>query len=207
MEASKTEQYISPPSDADDYSYESLTKKSDLTVIALPMEIPRTADGKVDRKAILARGKLNARKQKNPNNTDTDTYVRIDDIGVDVLIGTKGLQHGLARSDETALVIMKIGDVLKNSIAVNELNSSATRNGERSYVLLGACHDSEKLYAVRSVVSKLENDVTEIDVYRLYAVKGKKTETPTSALGGTGVKEQNALVSSESPVIRIADFL
>ena len=60
---------------------------------------------------------------------------------------------------------------------------------------------------VRSVVSKLENDVTEIDVYQLSAVKGKKTETPTSALGGTGVKEQNALVSSESLDISIADFL
>ena len=44
-------------------------------------------------------------------------------------------------------------------------------------------------------------------MYQLSAVKGKKTETPTSALGGTGVKEQNALVSSESLDISIADFL
>ena len=47
-----------------------------------------------------------------------------------------------------------------------------------SYVLLGACRDSENLYVVRSVVSKLENNATEIDVYKLSAVKGKKTETP-----------------------------
>ena len=63
-----------------------------------------------------------------------------------------------------SFAVMKIGDVLKNSVAVNELNGSATRKTEMSYMLLGACRDSENLYVVRSVVSKLENDVTEIDV-------------------------------------------
>ena len=43
-----------------------------------------------------------------------------------------------------------------------------------SYVLLGACHDNDNLYVVRSVVSKLSNDVTEIDIYHLGDVKGKK---------------------------------
>ena len=37
--------------------------------------------------------------------------------------------------------------------------------------------------------------------------KNKKTETPTSALGGTAVREQRILISSESPVISITDFL
>jgi hypothetical protein len=44
-------------------------------------------------------------------------------------------------------------------------------------------------------------------VYQLSAIKGKKTETPTSALGGTAVTEQSSLISSESPVVSIADFL
>ncbi len=194
--------------DADGYSYDALTKKPDLSVVELPAEIPQTADGKVDKKAILARGKLNARKQKNPNNTDTNTYVRVNDIGLDVLLGTKGLQHGLARSEETALAVMKIGDILRGSVAVNELNGNASRKTDMSYVLLGACHDSDSLYVVRSVVSKLQNDVTEIDVYQLSAIKGKKTETPNSALKrGAAVTEQSSLISSESPVISIADFL
>ena len=194
--------------DTESYSYDTLTKKPDLSVVELPAEIPQTADGKADKKAILARGKLNARKQKNPNNTDTDTYVRVDDIGLDVLLGTKGLQHGLARSEETALAVMKIGDILRGSVAVNELNGNASRKTDMSYVLLGACHDSDSLYVVRSVVSKLQNDVTEIDVYQLSAVKGKKTETPNSALKrGAAVTEQSSLISSESPVISIADFL
>ena len=195
------------PIDGDAYSYDTLTKKSDLSVVNFPTELPMTEKGEVDTNAVVARGRLNARKQKNPNNTDERTYVHVGDIGLDVLLSKKGMVHGIARSRETAFAVMKIGDVLKNSVAVNELNGSAKRKTKMSYVLLGACRDSENLYAVRSVVSKLENDVTEIDVYQLSAVKGKKTETPTSALGGTGVKEQNALVSSESPTISIADFL
>jgi len=76
-----------------------------------------------------------------------------------------------------------------------------------SYVLLGACRDAENLYVVRSVVSKIQNDVTEIDIYQLKAVKGKKIEIPTSALGGTAVTEQSSLIPSESHTISISDFL
>ncbi|MBR2908267.1 MAG: hypothetical protein IKC26_09550 [Clostridia bacterium] len=190
------------------YSYESLTKKNELSVVELPSEIPRTVDGKIDNKAIVAQGKLNARKQNNPKNTGTDTYVRVDDIGLDVLLGTKGLQHGLVRSEETALAVMKIGDILKGSVAVNELNGNGSRKTDMSYVLLGACRDGENLFVVRSVVSKLQNDVTKIDVYQLSAVKGKKTETPNSALKrGAAVTEQGSLISSGSPTVSIADFL
>lgn len=192
----------------DAYSYKTLTSKDDLKVTELPLKVPMTEDGKINRNAIIARGRLNARAQKNPNNTETSTYVRVDDIDKDVLIGTKGLQHGLARSEESALAVMKIGDILRESIAVNELNGHASRKTEMSYVLLGACRDSENLYVVRSVVSKLENDVTEIDVYRLSAVKGKKTETPNSALKrGAAVTEQSSLISSESLKISIAELL
>ncbi len=191
------------------YSYESLTQKPDISVVTLPTEIPMTESGEIDKNTIVARGRLNAKKQKNPNNTETSTYVRVNDIGKDVLLSKNGMIHGIARSQETAFAVMRIGDVLKNSFAVNELNGRTTtkKKTELSYVLLGACRDSENLYAVRSVVSKLQNDVTEIDVYQLGAVKGKKTETPTSALGGAAVTEQSSLISSESPTISIADFL
>ncbi|MBQ9773191.1 MAG: hypothetical protein IJW30_00835, partial [Clostridia bacterium] len=119
------------------YSYEALTKKGNISVIALSSEIPLLEDGRIDNKEVVARGKRNAKKRNNPRNTETDVYVRVDDIGQDVLIGTKGLQHGLVRSEETARVVMKIGDVLKGSIAVNELNGSASRKTDMSYVLLG----------------------------------------------------------------------
>ncbi len=189
------------------YTYDALIAKKDMKVTALPKTVPTTEDGKIDRKAIVALGRMNARSQKNPHNTDTNVYVYVDDIGRDVLLSREGMQHGIARSKETALAVTRIGDVLKSSIAVNELNGSTTRKTEMSYVLLGACRDGENLYVVRSVVSRIENDVTEIDVYRLGAVKSKKTETPTPALGGTAVTEQSSLISSESPAISISDFL
>ena len=189
------------------YTYDALIAKKDMKVTALPKTVPTTEDGKIDRKAIVALGRMNARSQKNPHNTDTSVYVYVDDIGRDVLLSKEGMQHGIARSKESALAVTRIGDVLKGSIAVNELNGSTTRKTEMSYVLLGACRDGENLYVVRSVVSRIENDVTEIDVYRLGAVKSKKTETPTPALGGTAVTEQSSLISSESPAISIPDFL
>ena len=75
-----------------------------------------------------------------------------------------------------------------------------------SYVLLRACKDANNLYVVRSVVSKFLNEITEIDVLQLSAVKDKKIKTPTSALGGTAVTEQSSLISSESSIISISDF-
>ena len=51
-------------------------------------------------------------------------------------------------------------------------------------------------------------DVTEIKIYQLEAVKGKKIENPNSALKrGAAVTEQSSLISSESPIVSIADFL
>ena len=107
------------------------------------------------------------------------------------------MTHGFARSQETAFAVMKSGDVLKNSVAVNELNGSAKRKTEMSYVLLGACRDSENLYVVRSVVSKLENNVTEIDVYQLSAVKGKK-QRPLLPLSAARLLQSKALSSPQS---------
>lgn len=189
------------------YTYNALINKNDLLIITLPTNIPLTLDGKVDKKEIIAQGRLNAKKQNNPNNTVTETYVRIDDVGLDVLLSKNALEHGIPRSEETALAVMKIGDVLKNSIAVNELNGSDERKTQMSYVLLGACKDTKNLYVVRSVVSKMKNEVTEIDIYQLGAVKGKKIEPPTSTQGGTAVREVDSLISSGVLDISISDFL
>ena len=191
----------------DAYSYEVLSKKSDLNVVALPSNTPKTPEGEIDKKAVISRGRFNAKKQNNPNNTQTNTYVRVDDIGLDVLLSKNGMEHGIARSEETALAVMKIGDILKNSVAINELDGSEKRKTEMSYVLLGACQDEKNLYVVRSVVSKIKNDVTEIDIFQLGAIKGKKTEIPTSTQGGTAVGELDSLISSGSRTISITDFL
>ena len=118
------------------------------------------------------------------------------------------LNDSQKEAKNTALVVMKIGDILKNSIAINETSKSVERQSDMSYVLIGAAHDNNNLYAVRSVVSKLTNNVTSIDIYQLYAVKGKKTDTPHSALKrGAAVTEQGSLISLGYPTISVADFL
>lgn len=192
---------------ADRYSYRTLVSKGDMVVETIPNTIIKDANGDIDKKAIIASARANARSQNNPKNTATETYVYVEDLGVDVLLAKNGMQHGWQRSEETALSMVKIGDILKNSIAINELKASAERKTRMSYVLLGACQDGTNVYAVRTVVSKMDNAVVQIDIFQLGAVKSKKTTIPTSALGGTAVGEQSSLISSGSFNISVANFL
>ena len=189
------------------YTYNSLTSKDDLTIIDFPNSIPKTKEGKIDKKAVITEARKNAQKQNNPKNTATSTYVHVDDLGLDVLLSRDGIEHGIARSEETALAAMKIGDVVSQSVAVNELNGSAQRKTDMAYVLLGACRDNNNLYVVRTIVSKMQNNVTNIDIFQLNAIKGKKIESPTSAQGGVAVRKLNSLISSGSHVLSIADLL
>jgi hypothetical protein len=73
-------------------------------------------------------------------------------------------------------VLLKIGDILKNSIAINELNGRAKGSSETemSYVLLGYANVKGVDYAIRTVVDKLSGEATEFDVYKLNAIKAKE---------------------------------
>ena len=71
-----------------------------------------------------------------------------------------------------APVLVKIGDVLKNSIRINELVPRAD-NVKNTYVLIGIAQSQEgNPYLVSFVVNKYSNEVTEIDV--LYSANAKK---------------------------------
>lgn len=121
------------------YSYDSLISKDDLTVVELGETVPTKPDGTLDRAAILAAARKNAREQNNESNTEKETFVYVNDISLDVRVNREGLEHGLSRNAfDTALATMRIGDLLKSSIAVNELNGRTTSNKttEMSYVLL-----------------------------------------------------------------------
>ena len=45
-----------------------------------------------------------------------------------------------------------------------------------SNVLLGVSQNVDGIYAVRLIVSKLSNNITEFDVFRLGVVKGKNKD-------------------------------
>ena len=59
---------------------------------------------------------------------------------MDVRISNYGLRHGLSRnSEDTAIAMLSISDLLKNSIVVNELDGSSDRKTDMSYILLSYC--------------------------------------------------------------------
>lgn len=159
------------------YSYETLTQKGPLHIILLGDQIPTKTNGKMDRGEIIKKGRQNARDYDNPNNTDKDTYVWVPDISLNVRIHRDGLEHGLDRKGEdTAIATMNIGDLLTNSIAVNELNARTTdkKETEMSYVLLACGRNQSDSFIVRIVVDKNKNTISEISSYGLYAIRAKK---------------------------------
>lgn len=106
-------------------------------------------------------------------NKDGSVSVRVDDIATDVILSKKGLIHSLDRRiQEIAPVTVKAGEILQNSIKINDLTPSK-ENADASYVLIGAAQNPNgDLYIVRSVVNKYSNELDTMDV--LYAINAKK---------------------------------
>jgi len=160
-----------------DYSYDTLVSKPNIEVVTLADTLPIKDDGSIDRKSIIKSGRENAKAQNNPKNTQTETYVKVKDINTDVIIRTDGLRHGLSHdSEDTAFATISIGDLLANSIAINESNArtQGKRTTQMSYVLLSVGQNKKGPYLVRIIVDKTTNEVSEISTYGLYAIKAKK---------------------------------
>jgi hypothetical protein len=154
-------------SDRDPYSYETLTSKPDMKLTTVGGTVPG------NRADVVAEAKKNAVKVGKFNPKDGSVSVHVDDIDTDVIVTKKSLVHGLDRRMPTqAPVLVKVGEVLKNSIKINELNPRA---GEvkNTYVLIGAAQGQDgSLYVASFVVNKYSNEVAEIDV--LYSANAKK---------------------------------
>ena len=109
--------------------------------------------------------------------------VYVADIDTDVILSTKGLRHGLHRTNDPLnvpnyIVTVKAGEILKNSIRINEITPS-DENARSSYVLFGAARDANGTYVVRFVVNHFDNSVSSMDV--LYAVNAKKEPAATKS--------------------------
>ena len=160
------------------YSYDSLIRKNPLVFAEFEEDFPKLSDQKtMDRNKIVEAARENARLQNNPNNTSYATYVYVSSIDKDVLIGKQGLTHGLSHgATETALATMKIGELLKNSIAVNELNARTTNKSstDMSYVLIAVGKNKTDSFIVRMVVDKTTSEVTQISTFGLYSIRAKK---------------------------------
>ena len=150
-----------------DYSYDTLVSKPDMRITQIADTAP------ADRMEIVKQAKKNAAQigKVSAENGSVSVYVR--DIGRDVVLSTNGLKHGLDRRvSENGVVTIKAGEILQNSIRINELSPSKEAAAE-SYVLIGAAESQEgDLYIVRSVVNQFTSEMTSMDV--LYAINAKK---------------------------------
>ena len=155
------------------YSYEWFTNKPDMAVTTLDSQIPTS------RADVINEAKKNAASVGNVNE-DGSVSVYVNDIGADVILSKKGLAHGLDRRfKEIAPVTLQAGEIIQNSIKINELTPSK-EEADASYVLIGVAQNSNgDRYIVRSVVNKFSSELTTMDV--LYAISAKKSTAVLNA--------------------------
>lgn len=148
------------------YSYDALVRKPDMNVTVIDGNAPKS------RADVVYSAKWNARQIGKYNKENKSVSVHVKDIDADVLLTTAGLRHGLDRRfDVNAPVTVKIGEILQNSIRINEMNPSK-ESASGSYALIGAAAAKDgQLYVVRSVVNRYSNEISSVDV--LYAVNSK----------------------------------
>ena len=168
---------------AEPYAYDSLVSKPDMAVTRLSGDVPG------NRADVIYQAKQNAAKIGRFNSKDGSVSVYVKDMDSDVIIGRDGLKHSIDRRlDVNAPVILKAGEILSNSIRINEMTPKLD-NASNSYVLIGAAENGDgELYVVRSVVNRFKNELVSMDV--LYAINAKKEpaallplSTEKSALG------------------------
>lgn len=148
------------------YSYEGLTSKPDMKLTAISNNVPK------NRADVVSEAKKNAAKVGKFNPKDGSVSVHIKDVGEDVVISTGGLRHSLDRRfDVNAPVAVKAGEILQNSIRINEMIPE-NANADSSYALIGAARNEKgELYIVRSVVNRFKSELVSMDV--LYAINAK----------------------------------
>lgn len=160
---------------SNDYSYNSLVSKRDmfLTTIDSDAKVQVSSQG---RKQLVADA-LEAAAPFGRYNENGNVVIHVDDANTDVILSTHGLTHGLDRRLQlVAPVIMKSGEILKNSVLVNEMNPKI-QTASDSYVLVGAAKNkSDELYIVRFVVNRYSGQVASVDVVTdtLYSMNTKK---------------------------------
>ena len=150
------------------YSYDSLISKPDMAVTTVGENVPN------NRADLVYMAKQNAAMvgKIDPKSGSVSVYVK--DIGRDVGIGRDGLKHSLdgGRISVNAPILVKAGEIISNSIRINELTPREDRIDE-SYVLIGAARNADNdLYIVSSVVNRFTHKLVSLDV--LYAINAKK---------------------------------
>ena len=167
------EEYISPDDvkyqERDDYSYKELISKPDMWVTYI-----NTSEN-VTREDAVRRGRENVMAHATRFDSNGAPMLFVNDLEKYVVVGKRAMQHGLGRNAKMQnAIIANIGDILRNSIVVNEANPK--KDGvKNTWILLGAAVDSEgSTVYVRSIVNQSTSEVEEVAA--LYAALGKKNK-------------------------------
>lgn len=170
------------------YTYEKLTEKKPMAVAefqAQPVPVVQKKNGQlgVDAGAITTASLKDADTLHNPPAGDMH-YVYIEDIGQNVKINRDAFGHsttGNIKNGSTmraAEVSFVIPEVLRNSIAVNELSPRTKADGTVTYVLFGVALRSDgNAYLVRSTVNHFADNRSILESVEIYNVlKGFKAK-------------------------------
>ena len=189
------------------YTYEELTSKPDMKLTVISDNVPK------NRADVVSEAKKNASKIGKFNSKDGSVSVHVADVGEDVVVSTGGLRHSLDRRFAVnAPIAVKAGEILQNSIKVNEMIPE-NANADSSYVLIGAARNEKgELYIVRSVVNRFKSELVSMDV--LYAINAKtepnlgiKKENQAGAYPQGSLSNDSFLTDSTISISQLIDYV
>lgn len=183
----------------DDYSYDTLITKPDMPFTNITDGINYTSRG-ITRKDIINEAVNNAKKVGRENENG-NAVIYVYDIAKEIIVPKKAIQHSLDRRIEVnGPVVTNIGNILKNSIRINELIPRSD-NIEKSYVLIGVAKSQQnEPYIVSFVVNEFTNEVKLIDV--LYSVNAK-----TEPAGSLSPQLSTAATDSKISISDLLDYV
>ena len=170
---------------SDRYTYDSLVSKPDMKVTRI--DESKTPKSRAD---IVVDAKKNAAKI-GAKHADGGISVYVKDAQKSVLLSKSGLVHGLDRRlSQNGAVTVMAGEIIANSIVINELISKNEKAAE-SYVLIGVAQDtSGAIKIVESIVNRFNNELISLDV--LYSMNAKQDDIKgTAALNAPSVFNPN----------------
>ena len=181
------------------YSYEWFAAKPDMPMTIIGVNSYN------NQKEVVHRAKVNAAALGSVNPKDGSVSIYVDDIGTDIVLGTKGLRHGLDRRfNLLAPITVKAGEIIKNSILINEITPKDNGSTE-CYALIGIAKATDgEIYIVRSIVNRYGNELASMDV--LYAINAKNAKKePAGSLSPQGGQHKSSNPSGSK--ISIASLL
>ena len=146
--------------------YEALIQKPDMAVTRLsPGRLPES------RAAVIDLARKNAAEIGHVDKNG-GVSVFVADIGEDVYLSKSGLRHSLDRRFAVnAPVIAEAGEILANSIQINELNPRGEAHD--TIVLIGAAEGANgEFYLVESVLNRQDMELETMEI--LYSMNAKK---------------------------------